>query len=275
MLQCLRFFIKVSVNKEQIHRRIGVLKRQFSDSKRLKEEEMRLSALRTQLEKEMLALKQEIQGSHYQSGEIESKKSLVAACRQKMLEIDHLLDDLEEWTEEKTGEVQEELISLILKIHPEEKDVYQDLSSKLNFNLATKHRIDLVIRHLELITNALEMIKVKRMEVKRRGVLSYVLGPNPNVVIGKNLKNVCDEAQTCVELDPQEEGLKKELQDLIVHCQGRWGFQTIDKVLSPFKERLEQYLSELQDHEKKLQDEIIDIETQIADWIERYSQSGG
>jgi len=262
------------VDKEQIHRRIRVLKRQFSDSKGLKEEEIRLSTLRKQLENEMLALEQKIQDSHYQLGEIESKKSLAAACQQKILEIDHLLDDLEEWTEEKTDAAKQELISLILTLHPEQERVYQDLSSKLNFNLVAKHRIDLIIRQLELITNALEMIKVKRMEVKRRGVLSYVLGPNPNVVIGRNLKKVCDEAKICVELDPQKEGLKEELQDLIIHCQGRWGFQTIDNVLSPLKDQLAQHLIELQGQEKRLQEDILEFESQMADWIEQYSQSG-
>jgi len=272
MLLCLGFFIKVRVDKDQIQSKIQFLKSQLADSRGFDEEKTRLGELRKRLEGEIAALENEVSASHFKPGEFESKKSLIAACQEKMLEIDHILDDLEEWTDEKKDAVEKELISLILKLHPEELKDYEDYASRLHYAQATQRQARGIVAHLDAMIDALELIQSKRMEVKRRGVLSYILGPSPNLVIGRCLKKVCDEAEACLALAPQNESLKDELNKLIQHCKGRWGFRTVDKIFVPIKENLIQYRESFQAEEEGRKAESSKIEEDIKDWIERLSK---
>jgi len=256
------------MSDDAIHR----LKKQLADSQGLQSEQLRLSQLREKLDTEMTALEQEILKSHYKPAEIESKKKLIAACQTKMLEIDHILDELEEWTEEKTVQIKKELIALILERHPEQKHPYADLSSQLYVAQTMDTHLNSLELHLTNIVEAIDVMIEKRVDVKRRSILSYILGPNPNVVIGRCLKAICDSAEACLADEPQMEDLQEELQKIVQHCRARWGFRTIDQVFVPAKERMEAFLIKIHESREILDNEIENLERAKQNWIEEFSQ---
>ena len=259
------------MEKGEIQSKIGLLKKQLADSQGLRNEEARLSEFREKLESEITVLEHDIQESHYKHEEIESKKRLTSECQAKMLEIDHILDELEEWTEEKVVAITVELISLILQLHPEQQLAYNDLFSRLNDANHMEIHYKTIESHLNQIIAALNTMITKRGEVKKRGVLSYIWGPNPNVIIGRSLKEVCDTAEACLTCEPQSEVIRDELKELMGHCKGRWGFRTIDKVFIPAKQSLTGHREDIGQKRDQLKTEIQDLETQMRAWIEQYS----
>ena len=246
------------MEKEEILEKIQLLKKQLTDSQRLRSKEAKLGQLRLKLEEQMMTL--------------DPKTALFLNCQSKMLEIDHTLDELEEWTDEKVLSVKEELISLILRLHPKQQTTYNNLSSRLIYAQKLHYHIEKVQGHLRQILEAINAMVTKRQEVKRRGVLSYVLGSNPNVVIGRCLQEICNGAESCLSCEPKSEALREELAKVATSCQQRWGFKTIDKIFIPMQERFLDYIGEQDDELTNLNEEILDLERQIKSWIEQYSQ---
>lgn len=258
------------------------LKEQLSRSKELREEHERLLRLRSTLELEMRFLKEEIESHHFKQAPVEEKYKLAEECQAKMIEIDHNLDDLEEWTDEKFHEIKQELVSLILKNHPDQKEVFaafSDNESRIQNQLVFLMTAE---ESLHKIISALKKIIAKRKEVKRKGVFSYLFGANPNVMIAMNMHDICEWSEKTLSECPAGitgkksfdillEALKGHLEDLSGHCKGHWGFRTIDKVFSPAKDRLEEMFELAVKEREVLELEMRKQKEEISNWIERYS----
>ncbi len=250
----------------------STLQKQLQESKGLKEEQQRLTELRARLSSEIANLENGIHHSHYKPQDVEPKKRLLEECQRKCREIDHRLDELEEWTDEQENETRERLKHLILARRPELSADYSALEGDIQIQKGRLMHLQRLKRHLSLIIEAIEVMVKKRAEVKRRSVLSYIVGPSPNHVIGICMSEIIKAIETCLADKPDSEELCEALSDLAVHCKSRWGFKTIDRIFAPSKEKLCAFLNATQEAQCRAEDSLAAALKKRDDWLERHSQ---
>lgn len=250
----------------------SALQKQLQDSKGLKEEQQRLTELRARLSSEITNLENDIHRSHYTPQDIEPKKRLLEECQRKCRDIDHLLDELEEWTDEKEIQTREQLKNLILERRPDQSASYSALQGDIQIRNSRLIHFQRVKHHLGLIIEAIEVMVEKRAEVKRRGVLSYILGPSPNNVIGICMSEILKAIETCLADKPESEELCQVLNDLAVHCKSRWGFKTIDQVFAPSKEKLREFFNAIEEEQSAAEGSLAAALRKRDDWLEMHSE---
>lgn len=175
------------------------------------------------------------------SKEIELHQQFLVKAKKKKQELDHLLDILEDSTEEKIDIIRRQLVDAILKADPQQQSIYEHLEaerSQLATLFAQLSSISEVCIHLAEI---LAIIHDTRQKVRRQWIFGYLFGKNPHVVIAQQLhaaELLCETALTTLEqqkeipLHELHRDLKGFLKELHKHCKQRWGFKTLDTTFS-------------------------------------------
>ena len=265
-------------SREEVLSKIQALKRDLSRSGANQNDHADLTEARSALEKEIDRLKTK-------SEESDSKEDLLQECLAKQREIDHRLDDLEEWTDEEASRVREEMISLILEIHPDQKQNYEDLAKNYQELCDLDRLTTKTEQNVKQMIESIEEAQQVRGKVRKRGVLSYIIGRNPNVLIGKSLQNIHQIAEDMLKQIPDLSrnsaapknlktlygSLEKLLKDLSARTQGQWSFKTIDTTFTDAKENLELFLESHTLESKALRTKLKSSEIKLNDWIEKNS----
>lgn len=232
--------------------------------------------------------KQSIENQHDISDfekEVEKQCLLLSRTKKKKQEIDHLLDVLEEGSEEKIQSLRKQLIEAILSHHQDQEPVYAKMEkeqARIALLLSELHETIQICAGLQQM---LEIIHITRQSVKKQGVFRYLIGKNPNVLIGQQLQDadqLCEMALPLLEkhhaskskqesLSALYKEIKSFLLELRKHCKKRWGFKTIDTIFSPAlttASRLHQEANEQLALCAKSQETV---DQNIAAWINAHS----
>jgi len=214
------------------------------------------------------------------------KQQALKEIKSKLRDIDHLLDQFEEETEETILKREADLAFLIIEHHPAEKLGYEELQKGLNYvqtnQEGVQNLIKLHIHLLDLLHNIFEI----RTKVKRQGIFSYIFGRSPNIQISQHLEalnkvseNALDLLKHCRTLLAEDEQALQLvyaeagqiLADLQYLCTQRWNFKKIDHSLKTVQHVLMKVLEQLKKGLGELQKEEKEIQRTIQNWINKYS----
>lgn len=204
--------------------------------------------LKTQLEKQLLKayeaesrIKDEAQALFTQAEEL--KKELDASNLQ-LKKIDQNLDRLEDLDDKHLIEVRNNLIQALLKAFPEELPNYENLCREMSHFQAIESENNTLLKFHCRIIHLLEIIKEVRAAIKRRWILSYLFGANPNIQITQSIQAILSliEMDTPKLLDIQHHSRDEQTKALAsdslklaaqlkIDSQKRWSYRHIDKHL--------------------------------------------
>jgi hypothetical protein len=217
--------------------------------------------------------------------QLNQKQHALSEMKAKLREIDHLLDQFEEQTKETLLKKEADLALLIIEHYPAEKMSYEDLQKGLKYAQLNQEEIQNLIKlHIHLL-DLLQKIFEIRIKVKRQGIFSYVFGRSPNMQISQYLdaltkvaSNAIDSLEHYSTLLGEDERIsivyantRTNLTDLQVLCKQTWNFKKIDYFMTTLQQTLSEGLEQLKKVSHELQQEEIEIEGTIQNWINKYS----
>lgn len=219
---------------------------------------------------------------------LETKKLLLNRIKETLQQLDEKLDDYELFSMEMVLFLRHELIKAILEAHPDQKAHYEKLTSSLDQQLDHIALSNTLTDSLEQIEKKLEIIVHQRELVRRRGILRYIFGPNPNALITASLK---DAYRLASNLIPKIEGeLKRypEADDMKIalhECQtivteltskatSKWGWNKIDQEIIPLYYRVHEQNEKMKKAGDLLKQKIQEAQNRVNQWIDGHSRGG-
>lgn len=282
-------------------KKIMAMKEELDFLRLAKKKETDLYAKRNEIEIQMTILLEEIERLHKTlhsqeqsefnftfeiENQIKERELLLKNTKWNLREIDHILDQIDEETESTIKTKEEELIRFILEKFPEEKADYSELKTDQEHLLIVQEDLRSTVtlsQHLlELIQNVLFI----RSKVRSIWILSYILGPNPNIQISKHFEAIKKLIRTEFDslkqrnsfLNQNEQSLdllyKKTtvlLEQLEILCSTRWSFKKIDQSLAPYYGALKNLIEQMEEEEIQIKNKEIDCQQKLGQFMEKYS----
>lgn len=203
-----------------------------------------------------------------QRDQLEEKILLIKSnhkpLKNEMRRIDALLDESEDLTEEKLNEMRESFFNE----HEEAKVCWQEL--KQCKCLATE--IGKAERIVRTVLEVLRIVIKTRSEIKGKGLLRYIFGVSPNMIIERHLLYAGDFIKQNLpdlgnglgsDLEPLFEHVHIQLVELMNHCKKVWGFQHIDTAISNAEKEFTLISELLENHAKMNREEIQELEERL------------
>jgi len=194
--------------------------------------------------------------------------------KSKKIDLDHLIDQIEAEADQPVELLQQQLLDSLFSFYPEKSypllKLKQDKAHQLEELQQTQEFQELLTKvkdHLQEIINI-------RQRIQRLGLLSYIFGASPNVMIAHNLESVhqlIPQAMLFPLLKKNELYLEsiEVLQSLSSHCLTRWNYRKIDTCFTDYKNKLEGLLARWQSEEEIKHLLINKLSLQINEWIEQ------
>lgn len=187
--------------------------------------------------------------------------------KNKLRDLDHTLDHLEEHSIEKINELKKQLISQTLQNQSEKKNEFESLQEAISLNQEKLSHIEIVYGNLKQIDFLFSEMMQTRERIKRLNVLSYIFGGNPNVQISQYLSAIYDQIEILNPFIKEEEELALFLKEVQEECKQRWGFKKIDQYFYNTHQRLKKYLYVGFEEKSKLEEKQQSLEKQEDDWL--------
>lgn len=269
---------------------IALLKERLFELQRLYESHQQLLSLREELDRQIEKLKKEkplllhrSASIERRSQQIQEKETLIRQLKQKRQQVDRLLDQSEEITEEDLEKNREYLIQAILYFHPEEREEEESRNVQFLQMSGMEKKIIFLLPPLvelrERLTHALQI----RHSIRGRGLLQYIVGISPNLLIEKDFK----EGERLLQaLLPHLQDDLKEVDDLemknlyqqlirlgerLLHeLRMRWGFRHLDTFFKRSHEEISLYTLQMEEKLSAVQEKKKRLEQQMKDWLERF-----
>lgn len=190
--------------------------------------------------------------------------------KKHLRELDTLLDHLEEHSPDKMAQLEEKLIASIL-LDPSLRKEYEEIIYSLEQTKQKSKSLDRIYQILAHLHALLKEVLEARQMIRKRGILSYIFGANPNQIISQHLHAIDEQIHLILPLidDPK---LDTFLQNLQKESRLRWGFKKIDTVFEEAYVLLEQTLMHFQQELKTNDEQLEEIELLRQNWISDKSQ---
>lgn len=267
------------------------LRTEFKKAEQLYQSHTHLINQREECEKLIDRLQQEAEIDPYHLSQDQPEKDdPQARIRQQQLrelkrqkqEIDLLLDESEDLTAEDLNLKHQTLLSCIWTVFPSYQQEWENKWKDYQSSLALEERFLDLEQFTKDLGNHLYHAIQHRQTIKGMGLLNYIFGTSPNLVIEKQLV-ACHQAiqrflpilqaliQQTAGMDHQAilKNLLPLLEQLKKQCQTPWSFKHLDTVFSDahkqlvhFDQVIAQHLAQLQHHSKELKQ-------QLNDWLQQ------
>lgn len=272
--------IKIKEIKEGIAKRNALAK---------KREELENILLETQIKSQHSLLK--AHQKKQQDTELASKYYSQANEYEKMSQdllkklslVDKEIDKWEEAEEEDILQLQNALIHIILKRYPDQNEIIEVIKQKEKENKELNEKINGLIESLANIEHLITTIVITRKRIKNQGILSYIFGSSPNLMIAQCLQGiqaiVNEEQKTIAEIRPQHSNsnlnaLLDELQiyaeNLFKDCEKRWNYRHLDTLIEKNFLKAQEFKEKLESHQLHLLEDITKNSKELEDWLEKF-----
>jgi len=216
------------------------------------------------------------------SFKLEENKKLLESpsfldLKKHLKELDHLLDYLEDYSHDRCEQLENMLIIKILSIDPDERTTYERIENSLmdieNKILTYKGIYEMI----DIIDNLFQQIFNARQQVRRRGILSYIFGVNPNATISLHLHAIqkqidyilplIRESSSTSSVPFENEDLYSFFIKLQNECNNRWGFTKIDHYFVNAHGHLKQFSRKMKEQLQKHRSEKVEMIEHKEKWI--------
>lgn len=212
---------------------------------------------------------------------IDSQNKLLDQLKHKKSEIDHLLDVLEDNSPEKAGSLKSQLAEALIHRQPDQMEYYEKIKSAIIQNTVAKDELSHVVHVLDKLAELIEKTLNIRQSIKKRGILTYIFGSNPNVVITQHLqaahlltstvlpiiKKNCLDHSLDDKVRENYTALISFLENFSLKCKERWGFKQIDIFFLPSWQNLKKHKEIFQNHLNKCLLDGQELNTKLNDWL--------
>ncbi|MBA3722884.1 MAG: hypothetical protein H0W88_10860 [Parachlamydiaceae bacterium] len=261
---------------------IQKLKDNFFNAKFALQKRKTLITNRDELEEIIIKLKQELKYENQYLVDYTKTKTL-SQLVQKMRDLDHLLDESEELTEESLKEMERTLIRTLLELYPNENSKFENLSNRMEMTTNQVISLGSIKSQLVQIEEILKAVIQTREGIKGIGILKYVFGTSPNLIIARLLKEGGHIAQQSIKSleDFVKNDNNNEIKFLFVEIimflkklepklAGTWGFKTIDIDFRNSEKQIFQNILQLTSLERASEIEKQKAENELEQWIQQF-----
>lgn len=206
-----------------------------------------------------------------------NSKQELPFLKKRLRELDTLLDHLEEHSPEKIENLENQLVDHILSQHPELHVEYEGLQEALTHINMQLENLALIHKSLNNVKELLQRALEARQRVRRRGILSYIFGANPNQVISQHLHAIDEQiAHILPELNSDSHrDFSVFLIELQKECKQRWGFHKIDNFFGPASEFLTSFIKKMDEEIETTELCLHRLKQKRDDWINEKGENKG
>jgi hypothetical protein len=214
----------------------------------------------------------------------ENQKELLHFLKRKKQEVDHLLDDFDDYSDRSIEEMKEELWEQLLSLLSSENPAHAWVSEIKNQRLL-EERFSQTLFYFHQISTLLEEAIRTRHQIRGFGLLKYIFGTSPNVVISHFLQECHRSLQslstliTSYKAHPCPSYINEHLEEieqflirLNKQCQSQWGFHHIDTYFSKAKEQLLFYGKEIEQDLESAKAKRAILEEQLRGILQLFRQ---
>lgn len=250
--------------KEEFHQIEQALKLYPSLLKKREDLDNAISQLEKELAKKFLNSAQST---------VDKAKALLSDLKKQRNEIDQLLDESEEFSEERSIKIKESLIALILKEYPDQQEVYQKLFYDFEVCLEKENSLLKVIDICQSMSHILEKAIEVRKSIKGSGILRYIFGISPNAEIEHQFRMGLRHAKESIPFLSQRKHDAEILllfQHLEKQFQKPWSFSHLDSIYASSHQKLQLFINQLQRQLEENQQTKASLEKSMNDWLDQY-----
>lgn len=253
---------------------------------------------REEIENAILKLKEEINKNFYQCHQtgtfdeettlhfqhvLEEKNQQLRQLQKSQFQIDELLDQAEDITEESLYQQRFQLLHSLWQLYPEKREEQEFKWKEWNQLrilevelLKTEKILERIVEHLSIAIRA-------RQSIKGRGILNYIFGLSPNIVIERQLLGIHTLILNSVPLFEKSlhsylhhQSFYTLLQDvftLFEHLKNAsnkpWSFRHLDNLFSETKPPLQHLIQRSKQQKEQTSLQIQKLNEEIQEWIQR------
>lgn len=264
----------MDMNLEELKKALDKSSHSIQSSKKLIEQ-------REELHKLILNLKEDIESDllkmHTQKEkgaqnlqrwqeDIQVKSENLESLKQKIKEVDKLLDELGEEQEESLERIKKQIIDLIKKKYPEAASEYELLEKKLNEFRTKTEKLSADRAALAPFYGALVEGSAAG---EKRSFWSFLFGRHPKVVLSSAIRKAELEAENIrkIATDPR---IVSYLDSFIEEVKKSWNHSLYNGKFEEYFMRFKQIMEDLDQEILYSNQEIIKLETQLDKLIEKY-----
>ena len=212
---------------------------------------------------------------------LEKHTQLLRQLKQKLKEVDHWLDDLEDRELASVIELEESLAKQLLQLHPEERESYQTLLRQKQVCHAMHRNLEQLLSYGNDLSKFLSRAIAEGQHVKRGGILRFVMGTNPNKVILACLDGVektakqalstleeCQQGELSIGLQSSTyHSLDQQFKTLMHHSRGNWNYGVLARDYPTHLENLRVQLESVEQRHAEALHYYRQKEKQLRTWL--------
>lgn len=217
------------------------------------------------------------------NNKINKDKALLEELKQKRRELDHRLDKTEELTSESLDHLRLELTEFILQQHPEQREERQQRNQQLEEQKQLERNLERLHEALKKLHSIITAIHETRRSINGRGILNYIFGISPNMIIERHLNECARLIEATLQLltrfkdenphsamIPLYEKLQAFLLKIQPHFKGIWGFRQIDTTFVEIQAELALHLNEFHQALINVKNKKNELEIEKEIWFQQF-----
>lgn len=163
--------------------------------------------------------------------QITSKKKYIVDLKKKKSEIDHRLDESEELSITDIEAIRLRIIDSILTLSPQQSATLQTLQENVDKQRTALVHLDHLLKIANDLTTCLSRLIDEGLSMRRGGVLRYIMGMNPNLVViacFNTIQALCTQARPLVDELPVtlQTSLRSALEAIEKKSHEKWRWST-------------------------------------------------
>ena len=201
--------------------------------------------------------------------------------RQRKLEIDHLLDQIEEDTEEQLDKLREQLVEVILIEHPDQVNVYQELNRSLTRQRQAESCLLTIIDHSEATSFCLQEAIAPWDSSLLQRILGFIFTGSPAVITSKALAQAGKQSEQAIEaIDVYEKDSETQLSclqqlrllfsALVVEAPQSWDFKKLRTTFTDTRETLNALIRKIEAELETSHERVVELELEMSKWLDSY-----
>jgi hypothetical protein len=220
--------------------------------------------------------------AHFQNL-LSKKQHDLRQLKQTQSQLDHLLDETEDLTEESLERQFAQLLFAMWQLYPTQRAEQEAKWQELNNLRLLEVEVLGVKQLLHHLSEQLHTAIQARQSIKGRGIFNYIFGISPNMIIERQflgahagILKVQPLLQKIMQQSPENSPLHLLAREILVwsdhlkpSCQAPWSFRHIDTIFSKAYHTLLQLLERLQLQEENLHKRIEILNAEIRSWIQQ------
>jgi chromosome segregation ATPase len=215
----------------------------------------------------------------------ETLQGRMTELRQRLREIDHKLDALDEDMHSSIEHVRGQLIAVVIDRHPEAQGEWTSLQQSLKDQARARDFLQGVISSSEEVMVPLKTAIEARRTSRQRGLMNLIFGRNPSIIIAQYLdktrqllvqvlKETLNPIPTYLQAQQSAQGVRDlELlfSQLKSACEQPLAVKHIDGLFTELAEQCEAQITWLEAQRQSIGEALEETENAMRDWLERYT----